>query len=38
MLTATERVSVHIQEDRARIQAVVDKDPAAPTDAGRGKP
>lgn len=37
MLLAQERVGVHIQEDKERIQAVLDRDPPAPTDTRRGK-
>jgi 3-hydroxyisobutyrate dehydrogenase len=37
MLLAQERVGVHLQEDKARIQAVLDRDPPAPTDTRRGK-
>jgi 3-hydroxyisobutyrate dehydrogenase len=37
MLLAQERVGVHLQEDKARIRAVLDRDPPAPTDTRRGK-
>ncbi len=37
MLLPQERAGVHIQEDKARIQAVLDRDPPAPTDTRRGK-
>jgi len=36
MLLPQERAGVHIQEDPARIRAVLDKDPPAPTDTRRG--
>lgn len=38
MLLPQERAGVHIQADKSRIQAVLDKDPPAPTDTRRGKP
>ncbi|MGE0226173.1 MAG: NAD(P)-dependent oxidoreductase [Acetobacteraceae bacterium] len=38
MLLPQERVGVQIHEDPGRIQAVLDKDPPAPTDTRRGKP
>jgi 3-hydroxyisobutyrate dehydrogenase-like beta-hydroxyacid dehydrogenase len=38
MLLPQERVGVQIAEDPERIQAVLDRDPAAPTDTRRGKP
>lgn len=38
MLLPQERAGVHIQEDPERIQAVLDRDPPAPTDTRRGKP
>ena len=38
MLLPQERIGVHIEEDPARIQAVLDRDPPAPTDTRRGKP
>jgi 3-hydroxyisobutyrate dehydrogenase-like beta-hydroxyacid dehydrogenase len=38
MLLPQQRVGVHIQENPERIQAVLDKDPPAPTDTRRGKP
>lgn len=37
MLLPQERAGVRIAEDKARIQAVLDKDPAAPTDTRRGR-
>lgn len=37
MLLPQERVGVCIQEDTARIQDVLDKDPPAPTDTRRGR-
>ena len=37
MLLAQERAGVHIQEDPARIAAVLDRDPPAPTDTRRGQ-
>ena len=37
MLLPQERAGVHIQEDPARIQAVLDQDPPAPTDTRRGR-
>ena len=38
MLLPQERAGVQIREDTARIQAVLVKDPPAPTDTTRGKP
>jgi 3-hydroxyisobutyrate dehydrogenase len=38
MLLPQQRAGVRVQEDPARIQAVLDKDPPAPTDTRRGKP
>ena len=38
MLLPQQRAGVHIQEAPERIQAVLDKDPPAPTDTRRGKP
>jgi hypothetical protein len=38
MLLPQERAGVQIQEDLARLQAVLDADPPAPTDTRRGKP
>ena len=38
MLLPQERAGVHIHADPERIQAVLDKDPPAPTDTRRGKP
>jgi len=37
MLLPQERAGVRIAEDKARIQAVLDRDPAAPTDTRRGR-
>jgi 3-hydroxyisobutyrate dehydrogenase len=38
MLLPQERAGVHVAGDPARIEAVLDRDPPAPTDTRRGKP